>query len=160
MIGPLPLPSPHPTMHAALLHAHNLLRWVVLLAGLATVVQSARGLDGSRPFAGTRKSLLAFTASLHLQLLLGLGLFVVSPYIQSLMADMPATMRDGASRFFIAEHPTLMVVAVIVGTVGGVVAKNAADDAARHRKALFFVLVTLALILAGIPWQRPLLPGA
>ena len=147
-------------MHAALLHTHNLLRWVVLLAGLATVVKSARGLDGSRPFAATRKTLLAFTASLHLQLLLGLGLFVVSPYIQSLLADMPATMRDGANRFFIAEHPTLMVVAVLVGTVGGVVAKNAADDAARHRKALFFVLVTLALILAGIPWQRPLLPGA
>jgi hypothetical protein len=40
-----------------------------------------------------------------------------------------------------------------------VVAKNAADDAARHRKALLFVLLTLGLILAGIPWQRPLLPG-
>jgi len=147
-------------MHPALLHTHNLLRWVVLIAGLLTVAQAVRGLDGTRPFAATRKTLLVFTASLHLQLLLGLGLFVVSPYVRSLMADMPATMRDGANRFFIAEHPTLMVVAVILGTIGGVVAKNAADDAARHRKALLFVLLTLGLILAGIPWQRPLLPGA
>lgn len=147
-------------MHAALLHTHNLLRWIVLLAGLASIVQTARGLDGSRPFAGTRKTLLAFTASLHLQLLLGLGLFVVSPYVQALMADMPATMQDGAKRFFIAEHPTLMVVAVLLATIGGVVSRNAPTDAARHRKALVFVLVTVALLLAGIPWHRPLLPGA
>ena len=46
-----------------------------------------------------------------------------------------------------------------VSTVGSIVAKHAPDDAARHRKLLVFTAVALLLLLAGIPWQRPLMPG-
>jgi hypothetical protein len=52
-----------------------------------------------------------------------------------------------------------MVVAVVVATIGSIVAKNAPNDASRHRKALVFTSVTLLLILVGIPWQRPMMPG-
>ena len=142
-----------------LLAIHNLLRWAVLLTGLLAVVQAVRGLGGRIPFAKTRPLLLAFTANLHLQLLIGLTLFVVSPTVKAYLADMSATMKDGSRRFFIAEHPTLMVVAVLLATIGGVIAKNAPDDAARHRRALGFTVVTLLVLLAGIPWSRPLLPA-
>ncbi|MDQ8145198.1 MAG: hypothetical protein P3A32_03595 [Gemmatimonadota bacterium] len=142
-----------------ILAIHNILRWAVLLTGLLALVQAARGLDGRTPFAKTRPLLLAFTANLHLQLLLGLALFVVSPTVKAYMADMAGTMRDGSRRFFIAEHPTLMVAAVLLATIGGVVAKNAADDAARHRRALVFTVITMLVLLAGIPWSRPLLPS-
>lgn len=146
-------------MHAAFLHTHNALRWVVLIAGVLTLVQAVQGLRGDRPYAAARRAGVVYLASLHLQLVLGLVLFVVSPLIQQAMGDMAATMQDKGTRFFIAEHPTLMVVAVVVATVGSIVAKNAADDAARHRKLLVFTVVTFLLLLAGIPWQRPLMPG-
>jgi len=142
-----------------LLAIHNLLRWAVLLTGSIAIVQAVRGLDGRTPFAKTRPILLAFTANLHLQLLIGLTLFVVSPTVKAYMADMAATMRDGSRRFFIAEHPTLMVAGVLLATIGGVIARNAPDDAARHRRALIFTVLTVLLILAGIPWSRPLLPS-
>jgi hypothetical protein len=51
------------------------------------------------------------------------------------------------------------VAAVIVQTIGSIVAKNAADDRAKHRKLLVFTAITVVLLLVGIPWQRPLLPG-
>lgn len=142
-----------------ILAIHNLLRWAVLLTGFLAIVQTVRGLNGRTPFAKTRPLLLAFTANLHLQLLIGLSLFVVSPTVKAYMADMAGTMRDGSRRFFIAEHPTLMVAAVLLATIGGVIAKNAPDDAARHRRALVFTVITLLLLLAGIPWSRPLLPA-
>jgi hypothetical protein len=142
-----------------ILAIHNLLRWAVLLTGLLAIVQTVRGLNGRTPFAKTRPLLLAFTANLHLQLLIGLSLFVVSPTVKAYLADMAGTMRDGSRRFFIAEHPTLMVAAVLLATIGGVIAKNAPDDAARHRRALGVTVVTLLLLLAGIPWSRPLLPA-
>lgn len=146
-------------MHPAFLHTHNALRWLVLIAGVITVLQAVRGLKGDRPYASARRTGVLFMASLHLQLLIGLVLFVVSPYVQQAMGNMAATMKDPGTRFFIAEHPTLMVIAVVVATVGSIVAKNATDDAARHRKLLTFTVVTLLLLLAGIPWQRPLMPG-
>jgi uncharacterized membrane protein len=146
-------------MHSALLHTHNLLRWVILLAGLYAIVKSMQGLKGDRPYASARRVGVVFMASLHLQLITGLLLFVVSPLVHVAMSDMKSTMADAATRFYIAEHPTLMVIAVVVATIGSIVAKNAPDDAARHRKLLVFTVVTMLLLLGGIPWQRPLLPG-
>lgn len=146
-------------MHSALLHTHNALRWVVLVAGLFTLFVAWQGLKGDRDYAAARRVGVAFMASLHLQLILGILLFVVSPFVQGAMGDMAATMKDSATRFFVAEHPVLMVIAVVVATVGSIVAKNAADNAAKHRKLLVFTIVTFLLLLGGIPWQRPLLPG-
>ncbi len=146
-------------MHAALLHTHNLLRWVVLLLGALALVRAYQGVSGDRPYAAARRVGVLFVASLHLQLLLGLALFLVSPMIKLAMTDMRATMSDAATRFFVAEHPTLMVAAVVLMTIGGIVAKNAANDAAKHRKALVFIAITMLILLFGIPWQRALFPG-
>ena len=146
-------------MHPALLHTHNALRWVVLVADILALVKAVGGLKGDRDYAPARRVGVVFMASLHLQLILGLLLFVVSPLVQQAMGDMAATMKDAGTRFFIAEHPTLMVIAVVVATVGSIVAKNAKDDAAKHRKLLVFTAIALLLLLAGIPWQRPLMPG-
>ena len=146
-------------MHPVLLHTHNLLRWVVLVLGLLALVKAYQGISGDRPYAAARRIGLFFTASLHVQLLLGLGLFMVSPFIQRAMGDMRTTMADAPTRFFVAEHPTVMVAAVVLMTIGGIVAKNATNDAARHRKALVFVGITMLMLLMGIPWQRALFPG-
>ena len=146
-------------MYSSLLLTHNFLRWIILAAGVVAVVRAVQGLKGDRPYAAARRVGLIFLVSLHVQLLTGLVLFVVSPLVHQAMADMKATMADSAIRFFIAEHPTLMVIAVVVMTIGSVVAKNAPDDASRHRKLLVFAVVTLLLLLGGIPWQRALVPG-
>jgi hypothetical protein len=146
-------------MYTPLLHTHNTLRWVILALGLTVLLQAAQGLGGDRPYAKARRLGVYFTGALHLQLLLGLGLFGISPFMKAVFGDMAAAMADPARRFFVAEHPALMVIATILMTVGGLVAKNAADDAARHRQLLAFTLGTLALILWGIPWQRALFPG-
>lgn len=146
-------------MHAAILHLHNLLRWVVLALGLLAVVRAAQGVTGTRPYAATRRFTAMFMGALHLQLLLGLLLLMFSPAVKAAMRDMAAAMADASVRKVVVEHPTVMVLAAILMTVGGIVAKNGADDASRHRKALLFSGVTLALVLWGIPWQRALFPG-
>ena len=146
-------------MHAALLHTHNLLRWVVLIAGVYAVIKAASGLSGDRPYASARRASAIFMGSVHVQLLLGLLLFLFSPTVKEAMRDMAATMADADARFVIAEHPTLMVLAAIVVTVGSIVAKGRATDAARHKSATIFMSVTLAMLLWGIPWKRALFPG-
>jgi hypothetical protein len=143
----------------ALLHTHNLLRWVILVLAILTLVKAAQGYSGGRPYAATRRIGVMFMASLHVQLVLGLLLFLTSPLVEAAMADMRTAMGQRDIRFFIAEHPMLMVAATIVATIGSIVAKNAADDRAKHRKLLVFTVVTVVLLLAGIPWQRPPFPG-
>lgn len=146
-------------MHAALLHTHNLLRWVVLAAGVYAILKAAAGLSGDRPYAPTRRATAMFMGAVHLNLLLGLLLFLFSPTVKASMRDMAATMASKDLRFIVVEHPTLMVLAALLVTFGGIFAKGRATDRARHRAAAAFMTITLVVILAGIPWQRALVPG-
>jgi uncharacterized membrane protein len=143
-------------LHTLLLHSHSILRWVILGAALFTIFRAVRGLGGAVAFADARRASVIFTAALHTQLLLGLALFFTSPFIGEAMKQMKATMADPATRFFVAEHPVMMVAAVVLATFGGIFAKGGVDDAARHRRLLVFTSVTLLLLVAGIPWGRPL----
>jgi len=146
-------------MATLLLAAHNTVRWLVLLAGVAALVRALKGMNGGVDYAtGAKRAVSLFTMSAHLQLGLGVLLYFVSPNLRHAMADMSYAMSDAGTRFFIVEHPTLMVLAIILATVTGIVARRGPDDQVRHRRAAIGVALALALLLAGIPWQRPLLP--
>ncbi|MBX3132731.1 MAG: hypothetical protein KF689_05020 [Gemmatimonadaceae bacterium] len=146
-------------MHSALLHSHNLLRWVVLVLGVLAVARAVAGLGGTLSYDRARRATAMFMGSVHLQLLLGLLLLMQSPLVKAAMRDMEMTMKDAALRKVVVEHPTLMVIAAIVVTIGAIAAKNQKTDAARHKFGAIAMTVTMLIILAGIPWQRALFPG-
>ena len=143
-----------------ILALHNLTRWLVLLFALVAFVRALKGINGGVDYAtGAKRALSIFVISLHLQLILGIVLFGVSPLARDAMANMGATMKDAGLRSVVVEHPTLMLLAVIIATVTGVIARRGPNDIVRHRRAAIGIAVTLGLMLAGIPWQRPLLPN-
>ena len=63
----------------ALLAAHNVMRWIILALAILTLVKAAQGLRGGLPYAEARRVGAMFMGSLHLQLVLGLLLFLTSP---------------------------------------------------------------------------------
>ena len=143
-----------------LLAFHNLVRWVVLITAVVALVRALRGVGGADAYAtGARRSVAHFVTSLHVQLLLGLVVFGTSTLTRTAMQDMGTAMKDPATRFYIAEHPTFMILAVIVATLTGIIARRGPDDAVRHRRAGIGVALALGLIIAGMPWERPLFPG-
>ncbi len=146
-------------MSSIILALHSLVRWFVLLFAIVALVRSLKGINGGVDYAtGAKRAVSIFTMSVHLQFLLGLVLFGVSPLTRQAMGDMGAAMRDPGVRFFVVEHPVLMLLGVVAATVAGVIARRGADDAVRHRRAAIGVALALGLILAGIPWQRPVVP--
>lgn len=143
-----------------ILALHNSLRWLVLLFAVVALLRALKGINGGVDYAtGARRALSVFVISVHLQLVLGIVLFGVSPLARGAMANMGATMKDAGLRSVVVEHPTLMLLAVIVATATGVIARRGPDDTVRHRRAAIGIALTLGLMLAGIPWQRPLLPN-
>jgi membrane protein DedA with SNARE-associated domain len=74
-------------------------------------------------------------------------------------------MKDKFYRFYWVEHPTGMIVAIILITLGYGMAKKSVNDATKYKKAFWFFFVALILILATVPWPfrqiigRPLIPG-
>ncbi|MDA0699797.1 MAG: hypothetical protein O3A02_01125 [bacterium] len=148
-------------MYAALLHTHNLTRWIVLVAALVALVWALQGWLGRRPFEKRHRfANLAFVTSMDLQLLIGLGLYVVSPLVQVALGDMGSAMRIHELRFFAVEHIAVMLVAVVLAHVGSVMVRRAADDRAKHLRALLWFGLSTVAVVFSLPWWRPLFPGA
>jgi hypothetical protein len=143
-------------MITGFLHMHSALRWVALVLLVLVVVKSVQGSRGNTPFTEGQRKLGLFTMiALHLQLVLGLMLYMTRGWIG--MLGQEGTMSNSYTRFFALEHATLMVVAIVLGTLGYSLSKRAADDAAKHKKQATFFGLCLLLILLGIPW--PFRPG-
>ena len=148
-------------MYIGLLHLHNATRWLILVAAVIAITVALVGLISRSEWGrGAKLSSLAFLIVMDVQLLIGLLLYGVSPLVRAAMGDMSLAMADTQLRFYLVEHLLLMVVAVALTHVGYALAKRAKSArAAYQRAALFFTLALLAVV-AGIPWDRPLFPGA
>ena len=154
-------------MYTGLLHLHNLLRWVILILLLVALFRHLAGMNNKRPVsAGDKKVDLFLMIAAHITLLVGLYQWIAGPWglklIQS--AGMSEVMKNSAYRFFAIEHLTGMLIAIVLITIGRGKVKRAVDYTA-HKKAFWFFLVALILILASVPWPfreavaRPLFPG-
>ncbi len=147
------------TAYPYLLAFHNLLRWVVVAAALAATIVGASGWSGSKASnQPLRRLSLLFVASMDLQFLLGLALyFGASPIVHQALQNMSAAMKVKELRFFSVEHTTAMLLALILAHVGGALARKAKTVAGQYRGATICFALSLLLVLAGIPWWRPLL---
>lgn len=139
-------------MYQTILALHSLLRWAVVLAGLWAVA-AAFGAARRREWtpADARPGLF-FVLGLDLQLLLGLGLFLfLSPVTRAALLDMGGAMKNGGSRFWVVEHPILMIAAVALAHVGRVASRRAGSFRAGNRAQFWFALAMVAILLAT-PW--------
>lgn len=136
-------------LYTILQHAHSGFRWVVLLLLVAAVINALLKWRGGKSYSAgdKRLGLLAMTMT-HLQLLVGIVLFFISEKV----VFSGESMKIAMNRFFLVEHPTLMLLAVILITIGYSRAKKAGTDSARFQRTFWFFLIGLALILLGIPW--------
>lgn len=124
--------------------AHSGIRWLLLIFLVVAVFQtfSRRGKFGD--IKETKTVLIAFIFT-HLQLLLGLILFFLSPKVQF----GGSMMSNSLYRFFTIEHLLLMLIAIILITVGYSRSKKAPKP---FNVAFNFYFIALILILIGIPW--------
>lgn len=138
---------------------HNLLRWVVLIAGVLAIGAAVRGLATRAPWTdGVRRLGLVFISSLHVQLVLGLILYVVSPLVRNALGNMAEAMQSDQLRFFVVEHLTLMILAIVAGQLGYSLSKRAEGDRRKYVRAAVGYGLSGILLIIGIPWWRPLIP--
>jgi hypothetical protein len=146
-------------LYPHLLAFHSLLRWFVLLAGVIAFLKAASGWSGEKPVSPTLVRFgVIFVGFMDLNFLLGLILyFGASPVTKMAMQNMALAMKDHELRFFSVEHTTYMFLAVIAAHVGGVLSRKGKTDLKKYRGATIGYGLSLLLVLAGIPWWRPLL---
>jgi hypothetical protein len=143
-------------MTTGLVHLHNLLRWVVLIALLLTIVKLFLKQDALK----ISKVLLI---SAHTTLVLGLYQYFFGPvgfyFIKTM--GMAAAMKDKVARFWGVEHISTMLLAIVLITIGHVKYKKGGAP----KTTLILYIIALLLIFAAVPWPfregiaRPWYPG-
>lgn len=132
-------------MYSGLLHLHNVLRWVILILLLISLVQSFT------KNGGIQKTSLWLLIAAHITLILGLFQYfnneAVGYHMIENLGGFGNVMKDSFARFWVVEHITAMILAIVFITLArGKVKKQNLDT------AKWFYLVALILILAAVPW--------
>ncbi|MBC8156405.1 MAG: cytochrome B [Bacteroidetes bacterium] len=134
-------------MYPGLVHAHSGLRWLALVLLLVAAFVAFRRWQGRDEFTeGNRKLYLYTFIMIHIQLTLGLILYVISPKVNFSM------LGEKLYRFYTVEHSVGMLVAITLITLGYIRAKRAAGPVNKHRTVFVFYTIGLILIVASIPW--------
>jgi uncharacterized membrane protein len=132
-------------MYQGLLHAHSGLRYIVLLGLIIVIITSLLGWLNRKPFtASDNKLSLSLFIATHIQLLVGLILYFVSPFVRF---D-GSTMSDKMTRYWTVEHIFGMLVAVVFITLARSTSKRMNDDNAKHKRMFIFNFVALVVIVA------------
>lgn len=140
-------------MYTGLLHLHSLLRWVLLILLIATCVKGYLGWINRYKFTeGDRKLTLYTLIMAHLQLVIGLVLYFISPLAEGARLNMAAAMKDPILRFWGVEHLTGMLIGIILITIGYSKVKRSTTDERRFRLMALYFIFALVIILLTIPW--------
>ena len=154
-------------METGLLHLHNLLRWIILILLLLSIYKAYVGWKNKKVFSNSDRKTWLFTLIVaHITLLVGLYQWLWGRYgMLKIPSPEGGIMKSKFYRFFWVEHPTFMILAIIMITLGYGMAKKPLPDEVKYRRALWLFIVALLFILVAVPWPfrqdigRPWFPG-
>jgi len=155
-------------MDTGLVHLHNFLRWVILILLAVSIIKSYTGWKGNKIFTKADGKIWLFTMiAAHTTLVLGLYQWLWGRFgmLVTALPEGTSVMKDSFFRFYWVEHPTTMLLSIVLITLGRGMAKKQVADSIKYKKAFVFFTTALLLILIGIPWPfreiigRGILPG-
>jgi hypothetical protein len=122
---------------------------------LLAIIRSWADWLGKKSYSeGNRKLNLFAMISAHTQLLIGIILYFMSPFVQF----GSQTMKDATTRYWTVEHLTGMIIALILITVGHAKSKRAHTAELKHKSiAIFYTLALVIIVVTIILSKRGLL---
>ncbi len=134
---------------------HSIWAYLVLFVLVITVINAIAGLVRKKEFTHKdfRLGLITLITS-HIQLLIGLAWYFMSPWFKALKNNGGEVMKDGAARLLAVEHPTVMIFAIVLITIGWSKHKKQVKSESKFKKFAIFYGIALLLVLSRIPWSN------
>lgn len=140
-------------MYTGFKHLHSYLPYLLLAALVITIIIYAAKMTKGSTYTAADKRLSLITLILaHLQFVIGLVLYFVSPVAQAALAS-ETTMSDATNRLYAVEHPLTMLVAIVLITIGHSKAKRKEEASVKFKTVVIFFTLALILALVRIPWN-------
>jgi len=143
------------TMSAIIHKVHSYWTIFVLFILVIAILNSFVGRLKGREFRAKdlRISLFALIFS-HIQLLIGLIIYFVSPWYDKWNSlGILNVMKDAKIRFYLVEHPIINIIAIVLITMGWSIHKRQILSSKKFLRIGLFYTLGLFLFLTRIPWN-------
>ena len=133
---------------------HSLCAYVVLIVLFLSTINALAGFFTKKEFTVKDLRLSLFTLIFsHIQLLLGLLLYAVTPRLMAWQMGAKIVMKDSLLRQLLVEHPLMNIIAVTLITIGWVKHKKQTTNRGKFGKIAIFYTIALVCLLSMIPWR-------
>ncbi|WP_439152437.1 hypothetical protein [Winogradskyella sp.] len=135
---------------------HSYWAYLVLLVLILATFNALIKFFGNKEFDAKDFRISLFTLiTMHIQLLIGIVLFFLKDYFDTIkeVGGMGEVMKNSELRNLIIEHPTTMIIAVALVTIGYSKHKKKLTSKPKFKMLAIFYTIALILVLAKIPWD-------
>ena len=138
-------------MYETIKSVHSILAYAALGLLVLASINAIFGLTSKKLFTDKDLRLSLFTLIIcHIQLLVGLILYFVSPLGSAQLGN----MKDAAMRLTSLEHPLINIIALALITIGWSKHKKEESNNGKFKKIAVFYILGLILILSRLPWAN------
>lgn len=132
---------------------HSYWAYFTLFILVIAVLNAIAGLSSNKQYTMAKDLRIGLFALIfsHIQLVLGLILYFVSPRFSAWQAG--GVMSDSLLRLLLVEHPTVNILAIALITVGWSKHKREETSKGKFKKIAVFYGIGLVLILSRIPYD-------
>lgn len=142
-------------MYSTIQTLHSYWAFLVLLVLILAIANAFKGRLQASEFQARdlRLSLFALIFS-HIQLVLGLIVYFVSPWFDLWSQQGMGIMKDAQARLYLVEHPITNLIALFLITLGWSLHKRQSSATKKFGRIALFYSLGLLLLLSRIPWNQ------
>lgn len=135
---------------------HSYWAYLAVLLLVIAVINAIIGLTQNKEFSAKDLRISLFTLIvMHIQLLIGLGWYFMSPAYKMIKEiGMGEVMKESGLRLLAVEHPLMMIIAIIFITIGWSKHKKQNTDKGKFKTIAIFYGLGLLFVLSRIPWNQ------
>lgn len=140
-------------MYELIKTVHSWWAYIVLIVLGGAIINATVGFFSNREYKQRDFRLHLFGLVVtHIQLLLGVVLYFITPYFDNWSYLGAGVMKDPFLRKMLVEHPFGVVLGVTLITIGWSLHKKQKTSKKAFGKIAFFYILGLIAILGVIPW--------
>ena len=134
---------------------HSYWAYIALLILVVAIGNALLGKFMNKSFTikDLRISLFALIVT-HIQFIVGLILYFVSPRFSAWQEGVGTVMGDSNLRLYLVEHPFTNIFAVVLITMGWALHKRQVERGKKFLRIGVFYLLGAFLLLSRIPWSE------
>lgn len=133
---------------------HSYWAYLATVMLIVAVVNSIIKLTGKKEYSAKDFRISLFTLIVsHIQLLLGLILYFVSPKFEQWSLMGSEVMKTASVRLYLVEHPLINIIAIVLITIGYSKHKKKLTSPSKFKTILIFYALALICLLSRIPWD-------